>query len=88
MEAYILGSAKTIATKLISLIGKNESIKVTGVEFLKPHVQFRPNCEPKLLKLESQYLLERFFFKLSMIRHNEKIKITGVTKNVWVIFSQ
>ena len=57
MEAYILGSAKTIATKLISLIGNNESIKVTGVEFLKPDVQCRLNCEPKLLKLESQYLL-------------------------------
>ena len=57
MRAYILGSAKTIATKLISLIGNNESIKVTGVEFLKPDVQFPPNCGPKLLKLESQYLL-------------------------------
>ena len=57
IQAYILGSAKTIATKLISLIGNTESIKVTGVEILKPDVQFRPNCGPKLLKLESQYLL-------------------------------
>ena len=57
MQAYILGSAKTIATKLNSLIGNNESIKVTGVEFLKPDMQFRPNCGPKLLKLESEYLL-------------------------------
>ena len=57
MQAYIRGSASTIATKLCGMIGENEQIKVHGAKFLKLHVQFGPICGPKLPRLKYQYLL-------------------------------